>query len=89
MIQNYFCYFTKKKAALHAEFNGRREELEKTGELEKLLDEAQSLRDQAPSYHHRVINFAEMAQECHDQMISNLKRLIRLGSKLTLLKGSS
>ena len=62
-----------KIAALQAEFNGRREELEKTGEMKKLLDEAQSLRDQASSYHDQVINFAQMAQECHDEMISNFK----------------
>lgn len=62
-----------KIAALQAEFNGRREELEKTGEMKKLLDEAQSLRDQASSYHDRVINFAQMAQECHDEMIGNFK----------------
>jgi len=62
-----------KIAALQAEFNGRKEELEKTGEMKSLLDEAQSLRDQASSYHDKVINFAEMAQECHDQMISNFK----------------
>jgi uncharacterized coiled-coil DUF342 family protein len=62
-----------KIAALQAEFNGRKEELEKTGEMKTLLDEAQSLRDQASSYHDQVINFAEMAQECHDQMISNFK----------------
>ena len=62
-----------KISALQAEFNGRREQLEKTGEMKKLLDEAQSLRDQASSYHDQVLNFAQMAQECHDQMISNFK----------------
>ncbi len=62
-----------KIAALQADFNARREELEKTGEMKKLLDEAQSLRDQASSYHNQVINFAQMAQECHDEMISNFK----------------
>ncbi len=62
-----------KIAALQAEFNRRREQLEKTEEMKRLLDEAQSLRDQASSYHNQVINFAQMAQECHDQMISNFK----------------
>lgn len=62
-----------KIAALQAEFNGRREQLENTGEMKKLLDEAQSLKDLASSYHDQVINFAEMAQECHDEMISSFK----------------
>ena len=62
-----------KIAALQAEFNRRREQLEKTEEMKRLLDEAQSLRDQASCYHNQVINFAQMAQECHDQMISNFK----------------
>ena len=62
-----------KIAALHAEFKGRKEQLEKNEELRKLLDEAQFLRDQASSFHDQVIKFAELAQECHDQMIGAFK----------------
>jgi len=62
-----------KIAALHAEFKGRKEKLEKNEELRKLLDEAQALRDQASSYHDQVTKFAELAQECHDQMIGAFK----------------
>ena len=62
-----------KISALRAEFNRRRELLTKNEELSQLLDEAQALKDQASTYHHEVIKFAEMAQECHDQMISNFK----------------
>jgi uncharacterized coiled-coil DUF342 family protein len=62
-----------KIAALHAEFRSRKEQLEKNEDLRKLLDEAQTLRDKAISYHDQVIKFAEMAQEYHDKMIGTFK----------------
>ncbi|MEI6104143.1 MAG: coiled-coil protein [Methanothrix sp.] len=62
-----------KIAALHAEFKGRKEQLEKNEELRKLLDEAQAMRDQASNHHDLVTKFAEMAQEYHDQMIGTFK----------------
>jgi uncharacterized coiled-coil DUF342 family protein len=62
-----------KIAALHAEFKGRKEQLEKNEELRKLLDEAQAMRDQASNHHDQVTRFAELAQEYHDQMIVTFK----------------
>jgi len=62
-----------KIAALHIEFKGRREQLEKKDEMRKLFDEAQALRDQASTYHDQVTKFAELAQECHDHMIAAFK----------------
>lgn len=62
-----------KITVLRAEFKRRREQLEKNEELRKLLDEAQSLRDLACSYHDQVKKFANMAQEYHDQMIAAFK----------------
>jgi uncharacterized coiled-coil DUF342 family protein len=62
-----------KIASLHSEFRSRKEQLEKNEELRKLLDEAQSLREQASQNHEQVTKYAELAQEYHDQMIAAFK----------------
>jgi uncharacterized coiled-coil DUF342 family protein len=63
----------EKIAALHAEFKGRKEQLEKNEELRKLLDQAQAERDQASAYHDQVTKYAELAQKYHDRMIAAFK----------------
>ena len=62
-----------KISALRAEFKGRKEQLEKSEDMKKLLDQAQALRDQASTYHNQVTRFAQLAQEYHDQMICSFK----------------
>jgi uncharacterized coiled-coil DUF342 family protein len=63
----------EKISALRAEFKGRKEQLEKSEDMKKLLDQAQVLRDQASTYHNQVTRFAQLAQEYHDQMICSFK----------------
>ena len=62
-----------KISALQDEFNGRKKELEENEELRGLLEGAQALRDEASEFHEKVIEFVNLAQECHDKMVSIFK----------------
>jgi len=64
-----------KISALQDEFNGRKKELEENEELRELLEKAQALRDEASGYHEKVIEFVNLAQECHDKMVSIFKNV--------------
>ena len=47
----------------------RKQQLEGSSELKSLLEKAQSLRDEAATYHNSVKEYAEAAQQHHDKMI--------------------
>ena len=60
------------------EFNTRKKELEENEELRGLLEEAQTLRDEASKYHDKVIEYVNLAQDCHDRMVRIFKNVDRI-----------
>src|SRR3990170_2033472 len=54
---------------LTEELKRKKKQLEGSGELKSLLENAQTLRDEAAVYHNKVKEFADAAQQYHDKMI--------------------
>ena len=65
----------EKISSLQDEFKRRKKELEENEELRVLLEEAQKLRDEASKFHEKVIEYVNLAQECHDNMVRIFKNV--------------
>ena len=55
------------------ELKRRKEKVEDSGELESLIEEAESVRSDASQHHQKVTELADEAQEHHNQMIESYR----------------
>jgi len=60
-------------AHLWEQYRQKKGELENNTELREILDKAKQLRDEASEHHKQVTINAELAQECHDNMLASFK----------------
>lgn len=58
---------------LGTEYETKKKKLEENTDLKNLLEEAQSIRDEASVYHDKLAECAKLAQEYHEKMIATFK----------------
>ncbi|WRQ72913.1 MAG: coiled-coil protein [Methanosarcinales archaeon Met12] len=68
----------EKISALQEEFLKRKEQLEQDEEFKAQLKTAQKLRDGASECHDKLTEYANMAQEQHDKMLSTFKEVDKI-----------
>ena len=60
-------------AHLWEEYRKKRLELENNTELKEFLDKAKQLREEASEFHTQLKTNADLAQECHEKMLTSFK----------------
>ncbi|MHC1593467.1 MAG: coiled-coil protein [Methermicoccaceae archaeon] len=67
-----------KITALRKEFFKKKKEFNENPELTRLMEEVNALKEEASNYHRMLTEQADLAQECHDQMMALFKQADRV-----------